>query len=75
MTGDGGGAWNVVIADGQCVVNEGVVESPTATIHMEASDYAAMMMGELNPMAAFMEQKIRIEGDLNTVMKFQTLFD
>ena len=42
---------------------------------MEASDYAALIAGELNAMSAFMEQKIRVEGDLNTVMKFQNLFD
>jgi putative sterol carrier protein len=74
LTGEGGGSWNVAIADGQCVVNEGTVEGPKATIHMDASDYVAMIMGELNAMQAFMNQKIRIEGDLNTVMKFQTLF-
>jgi putative sterol carrier protein len=41
---------------------------------MEASDYVAMIDGELNAMEAFMQQKIRVEGDLATVMKFQTIF-
>ena len=75
LTGEGGGDWYVVISNGEIEVEKGEVESPTSTIHMEASDYAAMVSGELNPMTAFMEQKVRIEGDLNTVMKFQTLFD
>ncbi|HUS95053.1 MAG TPA: SCP2 sterol-binding domain-containing protein [Patescibacteria group bacterium] len=75
LTGEGGGKWYVVVANGQCEVEEGVQESPTATIRMEASDYAALVAGELNAMSAFMQQKIRVEGDLNTVMKFQNLFD
>jgi putative sterol carrier protein len=75
LTGEGGGNWYVIVANGECEVKEGEYDSPTATIRMEASDYAALIAGELNAMSAFMQQKIRVEGDLNTVMKFQNLFD
>jgi putative sterol carrier protein len=75
LTGEGGGKWYVIVANGECEVEEGEYESPTATIRMEASDYAALIAGDLNAMSAFMEQKIRVEGDLNTVMKFQNIFD
>lgn len=75
LSGEGGGKWYVVVADGECKVTEGEEDSPTATIRMEASDYAALIAGELNAMEAFMQQKIRVEGDLNTVMKFQSIFD
>ena len=74
LTGDDGGDWFVKIADGEIEVENGLAETPTAILHMEATDYAAMVSGELNPMTAFMQQKVRVEGDLNTVMKFQTLF-
>jgi putative sterol carrier protein len=49
--------------------------TPTATIHMDAEDYKKMIAGDLNPVTAFMTQKIKVEGDLNTVMKFQGLFN
>ncbi len=75
LSGEDGGKWFVSVAGGNCEVTEGETESPTATIRMEASDYAALVAGELNAMSAFMQQKIRVEGDLNTVMKFQNLFD
>ena len=75
LAGEGGGTWYVVVANGECAVMEGEQDSPTATIRMEASDYAALVAGELDAMSAFMQQKIRVEGDLNTVMKFQNLFD
>jgi putative sterol carrier protein len=74
LSGEGGGQWYVSIADGTCNVNQGTTPSPTATIRMDAQDYADMIAGTLNPMQAFIMQKVRVEGDLNTVMKFQTLF-
>ena len=74
LTGEGGGQWHVKGADGVCTTGEGAVEELTATIRMDATDYADMVAGRLNAMEAFMQQKIRVEGDLSTVMKFQTLF-
>ncbi len=74
LSGEGGGAWTVAVADGKANVVEGAADSPTATIRMSASDYQDMTTGKLNPMMAFMSGKIKVEGDLNTVMKFQTLF-
>lgn len=74
LSGEGGGAWTVSVADGKCDVQEGAADSPTATINMAAEDYKAMTSGKLNPMMAFMSGKIKVDGDLNTVMKFQTLF-
>jgi putative sterol carrier protein len=74
LSGEGGGQWYVTIANGTCQVAQGTSASPTATIRMDAGDYADMMSGKLNPMTAFIQQKVRVEGDLNTVMKFQTLF-
>lgn len=74
LSGDGGGQWHVSIANGACSVGEGTTAAPTATIHMKAPDYVKMVKGELNPVTAFMMGQIKVEGDLNTVMKFQTLF-
>ena len=75
LTGDNGGQYYVKVADGQLDSGKGEADNPTATIHMSADDYKAMIAGDLNPVTAFMTQKIKVEGDLNTVMKFQTLFN
>ena len=40
---------------------------------MSDADYVAMTSGSLNPMMAFMSGKIKVEGDLNTVMKLQSI--
>lgn len=74
LSGEGGGQWSVAIADGKCEVTQGAAESPKATVRMDAGDYKDMITGKLNPMMAFMSGKVKVEGDLNTVMKFQQLF-
>ena len=73
LSGDGGGQWNAVIDDGNFNVNKGAIDNPTATLSMDADDFEAMSKGDLNPMMAFMSGKIQVDGDLNAVMKFQSL--
>jgi putative sterol carrier protein len=74
LSGEDGGQWYVQVADGAVEVHEGAPDDPTASIHMDAQDYVALSRGDLNPMTAFMSGKIRVEGNLAVVMKFQTLF-
>jgi len=74
LSGEDGGNWYVVIKDGAAKFEKGTFEKATATIHMTAEDFAAMTSGELNAVNAFMMGKVKVEGDLNTVMKFQSLF-
>lgn len=74
LSGDDGGQWYVVIADGNAAVEQGKADDPDAVIRMDASDFADMTSGKLDPMNAFMMGKVKVEGDLNSVMKFQTLF-
>jgi putative sterol carrier protein len=74
LAGDNGGQYYVKVADGQITVNEEAVTStPTATVRMAAEDFQDMSSGKLNPMMAFMSGKVKVEGDLNTVMKFQSV--
>ncbi|MEM7114343.1 MAG: SCP2 sterol-binding domain-containing protein [Chloroflexota bacterium] len=74
LSGADGGQWYVHVHDGKAETTEGTADSPTATIAMDADDYKALTSGKLNPMTAFMTGKIKVDGDLNAVMKFQTLF-
>ncbi len=74
LSGDDGGQWYVTVDGGDASVEQGNTDDPAATIRMSASDFVDMMTGDLDPMNAFMMGKVKVEGDLNTVMKFQTLF-
>ncbi len=74
LSGDDGGQYFVNINDGRLDVSEGApAATPNATVNMTAEDFKAMSSGSLNPMMAFMTGKIKVEGDLNSVMKFQSL--
>ncbi|MBP6016033.1 MAG: SCP2 sterol-binding domain-containing protein [Candidatus Promineofilum sp.] len=74
LSGDEGGQYFVNINDGKLDVSEGApVATPNATVNMSAEDFKAMSSGSLNPMMAFMTGKIKVDGDLNSVMKFQSL--
>ena len=73
LSGEGGGQWFAKIADGKLDTGEGSVDSPSATLSMDADDFAAMSKGDLNPMMAFMSGQIKVDGDLSAVMKFQSL--
>lgn len=74
LSGDDGGQWYVDIADGQLNVAQGApAAAPSATVKMTAEDFQAMSSGSLNPMMAFMTGKVKVDGDLNSVMKFQSL--
>lgn len=75
LTGDEGGTWAVKIADGQCTVDNAPADDPSLTLTMAAGDYMAMVGGELNPMNAFMQGKVKLKGDMGLAMKFQNLFN
>lgn len=74
LTGEGGGQYYANIANGQCQVAQGTAANPTMVLTAAASDYLAMINGELNPMQAFMQGKVKIKGDIGTAMKLQSLF-
>jgi putative sterol carrier protein len=44
---------------------------PVSTIKMKASEYSAMLKGQVNPVMAFMSGKLKITGDMGLAMKLQ----
>ena len=54
-------------------VSNGNDEADTTFI-MSAVDLAAMLAGDLPPMAAYAQGKMRIEGDIGKAMQFGTTF-
>lgn len=73
-TGDGGGQYQMAIADGKMDVKEGVAEKPTVQISVAAKDWVDIISGQLDPTKAFMSGKLRIAGDLGLMMRFQRMF-
>ena len=74
ITGDGGGEWNVKLADGDVQVNEGTADNPSITLTMSAEDFQQLVSGQLNGQTAFLTGKLKIQGDMTLAMKLQSVF-
>lgn len=74
LSGDEGGDWVVTIKDQECTVEKGETESPTMTLWADAQDYKDIILGKLDPMAAFMQQKVRLSGNLNMALGLTKYF-
>ncbi len=75
LSGDGGGQWYATIADHTLQVNPGQAPSPSLTLNSSASDYLAIINGELKPMTAFMQGRIRVRGDMPLLLRMQGMFN
>jgi putative sterol carrier protein len=74
LTGEEGGDWIITIKDGKCTVKEGVAENPKMTMTADAREFAAILLGKMDGMAAFMQGKLQLKGDLNLAMKLTSFF-
>ena len=59
ITGPSGGKWFAQISSGECVVRQGVHESPSTTIVMSDEDFLKLVTGQLNAMQAYTTGKLK----------------
>jgi putative sterol carrier protein len=75
FTGAEPGEWNAVIKDGKAEVSRGIPHfKPNMTLSADSTDFVKLFTGELDPMQAFMQGKIKLQGDLNLGMKLMQMF-
>jgi putative sterol carrier protein len=46
-----------------------------ATISVDFEDFKKLAQGQLDPMMAFMQGKLKVAGDMSVAMKLQSLFN
>jgi hypothetical protein len=71
---DGAGAWTLEIRDGQARVSEGMPENPLASLRMAPADFMALMRGELPPMDAWRQGRLRMAGDAARLFRLPGTF-
>jgi len=74
LSGEEASDWYVIVKDGTCEVGKGQHEAPTMSLGADSQDYKDIVTGRLDAMAAFMQQKVTLQGDLNLAMKFAQIF-
>ena len=74
VTGTEGGMWTVDIDDGEVSLEEGEPEAADVTVEATAEDLKALVKGELKPMPAFMQGRLKVKGDMSVAMQIQKLF-
>ena len=75
FTGDQASDWVIKIQDQTCTVEEGKTPNPDLTIKAVAEDGVNLLMGNLDPMRAYMLGKVKVFGDLSLGMKLVNFFD
>ena len=74
LTGEEESDWIVIIKDKAVKVEKGIHEDPTMTLSANSQDYKDIVTGRMNPMNAFMQGKVKLQGNLNLAMKFAEIF-
>ena len=74
LTGEKGGQYWVRVADQQAEVHQGAHDAPTMTVTAAADDYLALVNGDLNPVTAFMQGKVKVKGDMGLALRLQAMF-
>jgi len=74
LSGEGGGQFVVTIKHGACTVQEGIAPAPDATVIATAADYLKIVTGAYPFGLAFMNGRLKVEGNLRLVVRMGAYF-
>lgn len=67
--------YQLVIADGRCVVARGVAHAPRVTLAALLPDFLRIVSGRLNAMQAYMQRQLVASGDVLFAKRQEDWFD
>ncbi|MBO0781587.1 MAG: SCP2 sterol-binding domain-containing protein [Ktedonobacteraceae bacterium] len=74
ISGDQAGKWALKIENQECRLIKGGVEKPDLSMIMSDQTWLAIAEGKLDPMQAFMQGKVKTQGDVMLAMRVNNLF-
>ena len=74
LSGEGGGQFAVRIKNGDCTVEEGTATAPDVTICAAAADYLNIVTGAYPFGLAFVNGRLKVEGDLRLLIRMGKYF-
>jgi len=66
--------FNLVVKDGTCDIQQGENADASVTLVMDSETLEGIVSGDTDGMQAFMQGKLRAEGDMMLAMKLSELF-
>ncbi|MBA1245178.1 SCP2 sterol-binding domain-containing protein [Pseudomonas japonica] len=66
--------YNLIVKDGTCDIQEGENPDANVTLVMDSETLEGIVSGDTDGMQAFMQGKLRAEGDMMLAMKLSELF-
>jgi putative sterol carrier protein len=74
LSGEQGGQYQLHVTDGTCRVIPGVHPSPDVTLSMTGEDCLAVLEKRLNGVAAYLNGRLRMDGDIGLAMRLAAFF-
>lgn len=75
LSGDNGGSYWIKVDTGKLETGEGAPPAePDLILRANTDDFVRIMNGEMNPMTAFMQGKVKAERNMGIAMKLMTWF-
>lgn len=71
LEGDGGGTWTVSRLGDHTKIDAHGAEHPDCRLRCSVSDFRALILGELDPKRGFLEQRLKVEGDVGLVWRLR----
>ncbi len=66
--------WTMVIKDQHCSIQAGAAQQPTFTLSAGLEDCIQIFTGKLDPAKAFMQGKVKLNGNMGKAMQLISLF-
>ena len=74
LTGAGGGDWVVTIRQQTCTVQQGIDPQPRLVFSAEAQDCLDVLTGKMDGMRAYMQGRLRLQGDMSLAIRLAGFF-
>ncbi|MBP1948085.1 SCP2 sterol-binding domain-containing protein [Virgibacillus litoralis] len=75
LQGDDGGIYQMIIDEAGSRIAQGEKYESQVTLTIDSDDFREMVAGTLNPTAAFMSGKLKINGNMGLALKLQTVLN
>ncbi len=75
FSGAEAGDWIADLKGGQVTVSRGQHPAPQMTLSADSDDFLKLLAGELDPMQAFIQGRIKVAGDMSMALALVQIFN